>query len=65
MAPNMALAVKESFPLVRLVTNRFHVIRLALEAVQQIRIQYRWQGIDVKNELIKNAKKQIFAQNTK
>ncbi|MFT4733594.1 MAG: transposase [Arcticibacterium sp.] len=65
MAPNMALAAKESFPLVRLVTNCFHVIRLALEAVQQIRIQYRWQGIDVENELIKNAKKQIFAQNTK
>ena len=43
MAPNMALATKESFPNARLVTDRFHAVRLALEAVQQIRTQFRWQ----------------------
>jgi transposase len=42
-APNMALATKESFPNARLVTDRFHAVRLALEAVQQIRTQFRWQ----------------------
>jgi len=58
MAPNMALAAQESFPLARLVTDRFHVVRLALEAVQQIRTQFRWQEMDAENEWIKNAKKQ-------
>jgi transposase len=58
IAPNMALAAEESFPLARLATDRFHVTRLALESVQQIRTQFRWQEMDVENELIKNTKKQ-------
>jgi len=56
MAPNMALATKESFPMARLVTDRFHVVRLALEAVQHIRTQFRWQEMDIENDLIKKAK---------
>jgi transposase len=58
MAANMALAVKESFPNARLVTDRFHVIRLALDAVQQIRTQFRWQEMDIENKAIAKARKE-------
>jgi transposase len=56
MAPNMALATQESFPMARLVTDRFHVVRLALEAVQQIRTYFRWEEMDIENQQIKDAK---------
>lgn len=56
MAPNMALATTNSFPAARLVTDRFHVIRLALEAVQHIRTGLRWNEMDIENEAIKKAK---------
>jgi transposase len=58
MAPNMALASKESFPNARLVTDRFHVIRLALDAVQQIRTQFRWKELDIENKAIAKARKE-------
>ncbi|WP_458250304.1 transposase, partial [Flavobacterium psychrophilum] len=32
------------------VTDRFHVQKLATEALQEIRIKYRWQAIDQENE---------------
>jgi transposase len=63
MAPNMALAAKDSFPLARLVIDRFHVVRLALEAVQQIRTQFRWQEMDIENESIKKTKSKILTTN--
>lgn len=56
MAPNMSLAAREAFPAANLVTDRFHVIRLALEALQQLRTYFRWEEMDIENELIKEAK---------
>jgi len=41
MAGNMALIAKKCFPKATHVTDRFHVQQLALEAVQDMRIQYR------------------------
>jgi transposase len=38
------------------VTDRFHVQKLALEALQEIRIKYRWQAIDPENEAMGKAK---------
>ena len=38
------------------VTDRFHVQKLALEALQNIRIKPRWEAIDQENELIKNCR---------
>jgi transposase len=38
------------------VTDRFHVQKLALEALQEIRIKYRWQAIDQENEAMEKAK---------
>ena len=52
MAPNMELIVKKSFPNATLVTDRFHVQKLAVEALQEIRIKHRWEAIDTENEAI-------------
>ena len=56
MAPNMELIVKKSFPNATLVTDRFHVQKLAVEALQEIRIKHRWEAIDTENEAKEKAK---------
>lgn len=40
------------------VTDRFHVQKLAYEAVQELRIQHRWQALDKENDQIDQAKKE-------
>ena len=57
MAANMGLIAKKCFPNATRVTDRFHVQKLALEALQEIRIKYRWQAIDLENEAIEKARK--------
>ncbi|MFV8271563.1 ISL3 family transposase [Flavobacterium sp. GT2N3] len=57
MAANMGLIAKKCFPNATRVTDRFHVQKLATEALQEIRIKYRWQAIDQENEGIEKAKK--------
>ena len=56
MAKNMESAVRNCFSYVSLVTDRFHVIKLALEALQHIRIKYRWEELDRENKAIEEAK---------
>ncbi|NBB18888.1 DDE transposase [Runella sp. CRIBMP] len=56
MAGNMALIAKRCFPSATQVTDRFHVQKLASEALQEIRIKYRWQAIEAENEAIEQAK---------
>lgn len=56
MAKNMEAAVKDVFINATLVTDRFHVIKLAMEAVQHIRVNLRWDELDKENEAIKKAK---------
>lgn len=46
MAPNMELIAKTCFPAAKRVTDRFHVQKLAFEAVQEMRIKARWQALD-------------------
>ena len=58
MANNMELAARQSFPESKLVTDRFHVVRLATEALQHIRVKYRWEELDKENNAIEEAKKQ-------
>ena len=36
--------------------RKIHFQKLALEALQEIRIKYRWQAIDLENEAIEKAK---------
>lgn len=57
MANNMESSARRSFPNARLVTDRFHVVRLAIEALQHIRIGYRWDELDKENKAIEKAKK--------
>lgn len=56
MANSMKIIAKKCFPKAIQVTDRFHVQKLALEALQDIRIKHRWKAIDQENELTKQAK---------
>lgn len=56
MAGSMQQIAKRCFPKATQVTDRFHVQRLAIEALQDIRIKHRWQAIDAENEAIEQAK---------
>ena len=56
MARNMEAAVKVCFPNAQIVTDRFHVVKLVLDAVQHLRIKHRWEAIDQENQAIKEAK---------
>jgi transposase len=58
MANNMESAARQSFPAAKLVTDRFHVVKLAIEALQHIRVNYRWAELDKENNAIEEAKKQ-------
>jgi transposase len=58
MARNMESAVKQSFPTATLVTDRFHVVKLVIEAVQHLRTKKRWNELDKENKAIAKAKKQ-------
>ena len=57
MAGNMGLIVRKSFPNATLVIDRFHVQKLSLDALQEIRIKHRWDAIDAENDAIESAKK--------
>lgn len=56
MANNMNLVAKMCFPNAKIVTDRFHVVKLVTEALQHIRIEYRWAEIKKENQAIKEAK---------
>jgi transposase len=56
MANSMNKIVRESFPLAVKVIDRFHVQKLAYEALQEIRIKHRWEAIDQESEAIREAR---------
>ncbi len=56
MARNMGSAVEKSFPNSTMVIDRFHVVRLVMDAMQHIRIKYRWEAIEKENNDIKESK---------
>jgi transposase len=56
MARNMGLAVENSFPNCKMVIDRFHVVRLVMDAMQHIRVSLRWEVIEEENTAIKKAK---------
>ena len=56
MARNMSLAVEKSFPLAKRVIDRFHVVRLVMDAMQHLRVGFRWEAIDQENTAIKEAR---------
>lgn len=58
MAGSMQQIVSKTFTKATKVTDRFHVQKLAYDALQQIRIEYRWEAIAQENEEMKLAKKE-------
>jgi transposase len=56
MAPSMISAVRRCFPNAHQVIDRFHVQKLAYDAVQEIRIKYRWQVIEQESSFYTIAK---------
>lgn len=50
MAPTMEKIARYSFPEAKLVTDRFHVQKLCYDAVQELRIKYRWEAIEQENK---------------
>ena len=56
MAANMGLIIKRCFPKASQVTDRFHVQKLACDALQDMRIAFRWKAIEQENTEIAFAK---------
>ena len=56
LARNMEKIGRESFPNSAIISDRFHVQQLPSEALQEMRIAYRWEAIKEENEAIKSAK---------
>ncbi len=57
MAPNMAKAIRRCFRNARRVIDRFHVQKLAYDAVQELRIKYRWEILDAESKKIMESRK--------
>ncbi len=58
MANNMNLTAKTCFPNAKIVTDRFHVVKLVTEALQHVRVQNRWKAIEEENKAIEIAKRE-------
>lgn len=58
MAHTMINISTNAFPKAKQVTDRFHVQKLANEAVQNMRIKYRWEAIEKDNTEYELAKRQ-------
>ena len=56
MAGCMEMIAKRCFPRATRVTDRFHVQRLATDALQEMRIKLRWEALDLENDAIEQAK---------
>lgn len=56
MAGSMSQIVRQCFPKATRVIDRFHVQKLALDALQEIRIKHRWNAIDEETNARDNAK---------
>lgn len=57
MAANMIKAIRRCFANAQRVIDRFHVQKLAFDAVQEARIKYRWEALDEETQAIEAAKK--------
>ncbi|CAH0168413.1 hypothetical protein SRABI04_01192 [Chryseobacterium sp. Bi04] len=57
MAGSMKLIAKRCFPNASQVIDRFHVQKLAIEALQEIRIKHRWEAIEMENNAIEESSK--------
>lgn len=53
LSSSMMLTVRNVFPGAKLINDRFHVQQLMSEAVDQLRIRYRWEVLDAENKAIR------------
>ncbi|SDF71241.1 Transposase, partial [Dyadobacter soli] len=60
MAGSMTMIAKRCFPRAVRVTDRFHVQRLAVEALQEIRIKHRWEALDQENDAIEQHEPGVY-----
>jgi len=58
MSDSMEAIVKRTFPKARIVTDRFHVQQLISEALQEVRIAFRWEAIKEENKKIRQAREE-------
>ncbi len=56
LSSSMRRIAKYSFPKATITIDRFHVQKLALDAVQEMRIKHRWEALDEENDRILEAK---------
>lgn len=56
MAGSMKLIAKRCFPNATQIIDRFHVQKLAIEALQELRISHRWEAIEQENNLLMEVK---------
>lgn len=56
LSPTMKLIAKKAFPNADIVSDRFHVQKLMGEAINDVRVKYRWEAIDQENAEMKLAK---------
>ena len=56
LSPTMKLIAESAFPAATIVADRFHVQKLMNEAVSDVRVNYRWEAIDLENAEMARAK---------
>ncbi|MDP4186377.1 MAG: transposase [Bacteroidota bacterium] len=56
MSDSMRNIVRHSFPMAQRVIDRFHVQRLAFDAIQEMRIAHRWDAINTETDAREEAK---------
>lgn len=56
LSDSMRRTVRHCFPNARRVIDRFHIQKLACEAVQEMRVKYRWDAIQEANDEMEEAK---------
>ena len=57
LSDSMRKIVRTAFPEASRVIDRFHIQRLACDAVQELRIKHRWDAIQQANEEMEEAKR--------
>ena len=56
LSPSMMLIVRTVFPKARITNDRFHVQKLYYDALDDMRITYRWMARDLENQEIREAR---------
>lgn len=58
LAANMEKIARTCFPKAFTVSDRFHVQQLPSEALQEMRIKFRWEAIEEENQLVQQARQE-------